>query len=284
MHFPNPLRQVAHVTLKLRGSLLTKRVIGHASFPVASAMGPTRRELGMGLTSFNGKPSGKISLKVRVFELGVMVEDWVALGQGMHSIADAPAIRPGGLTPATVLALSNTKRRRGADPSFRQSAVRRMSSLFGTEITEDGARSRVNPLMNIPSLMRDSSVGSSEHDSPVGFGIAPDTKQPDPRQHRPSFYLNPMQQAIEASRQIAERQRDKQLQQHLGLTEDAPVDGYNDGMPESLMPVPFPTLPPPPVVTPGTKTDGSKGVTRVRLLRALSQKLASFRSPKPSQQ
>jgi hypothetical protein len=95
MHFPNPERQVAHITLKVGGNWLQKRVVGHASFPVGSAMGPNRRELAVTLTSFDDKPGGRITLKLRVQELGVFVEDWVALGQGLPSITAMPPVRHG---------------------------------------------------------------------------------------------------------------------------------------------------------------------------------------------
>jgi hypothetical protein len=101
MHFPNPERQVAHITLKVGGNWLQKRVVGHASFPISSAMGPNRRELAVSLSSFDDKVGGRISLKLRVQELGVFVEDWVALGQGLPSITAMPPVRHGLLQSGT---------------------------------------------------------------------------------------------------------------------------------------------------------------------------------------
>lgn len=99
IQLPHPERQVVHVTLKLRGSLLQKRVLGHASFPLTTALGGCRKELAIPLTTFDGNASGRITLKLRVLPLGVMVEDWVHLGQGVRSIADAPAIKGGVAMP-----------------------------------------------------------------------------------------------------------------------------------------------------------------------------------------
>lgn len=89
---PHPEKQVAHVTLKLRGNALRKRVIGFTSFPISSAMGGTRRELGMELTAYSGSVGGKITLKMRVVEKGVIVEDWMALGLGLPSLDSMPAV------------------------------------------------------------------------------------------------------------------------------------------------------------------------------------------------
>ena len=118
MKLPRPEKQVAHVTLKLRGSALRKRVIGHASFPISSAMGGTRRELGMELTSFGGDVCGQLSLKLRVEEMGVLVEDWVALGQGLTSLEGMPPTRSGVSVSSPSSVKSGGSKRGSFSPSF----------------------------------------------------------------------------------------------------------------------------------------------------------------------
>jgi hypothetical protein len=99
MHMPSPAKQVVHVTLKAMRSRFQfqKSVIGHASFGAKVAVDETgeRRDVAINLTNYDGKVSGRMVLKLRVQERGVIVENWVTLGQGARSLADLPTLRGG---------------------------------------------------------------------------------------------------------------------------------------------------------------------------------------------
>lgn len=191
MHFPNPERQVAHISLKVVGNLLQKRVIGHASFPVASAIGTVRKDLAIILTSFDDKPGGRIVLKIRVQPMGVVIEDWVALGQGLPSLSDVPPMRSGGglsLTPV----LSKLPRGRSPEPEpVRSSSQRHMRArvkhaprqLGSPETKADTSYvEHMNPLMNIVQ------AGESK---PLHVPGDDETALPGTTEHE-SFYTNPM--------------------------------------------------------------------------------------------
>ena len=93
LEVPNPERQVIHMTLKTRGNPIQKRVVAIASFPLTPALGGERKELGIPLSTFDGTPCGRITLKIRVQPLGVLLENWVTLGQGVRSQWDAPPVK-----------------------------------------------------------------------------------------------------------------------------------------------------------------------------------------------
>jgi hypothetical protein len=185
---PNPSAQVAHLTLKVCGNVFRKRVLGHASFPLSSAMtaGPIRRELGITLASFNGTTVGRLSIKLRIQEIGVLVEDWVELGQGLPSMANLPPFRSG-LTAAT--------------SGFTQ---RRLS--VGSDHSSDGRKSPPSPrvrVQHLPRFRRSSSPKEQRAavavENPLMLGLAtpelPDSK-------RVTFTENPMQKAAAAAMAI----------------------------------------------------------------------------------
>ena len=223
MHFPHPNRQVAHITLKMSGNVFTKRVLGHASFPVATAMGPNRREFGIGLTSFNGAAAGKISLRVRVAEMGVLIEDWVALGQGMRSFAEVPAVKaahgvPPGVLPHRRRRLASLGLGSPADAMVIGGKVNtgaplrldRRKSLLGAD--NNVVIAKVNPLM-----LQEAPVGEAKAYEPAADDFV--------MEHRDSaaaaaFFSNPMQSVVEASRTLNERRKDKAMERHLGLMDD----------------------------------------------------------------
>lgn len=207
MMVPNPTQQVAHLTLKVCGNAFRKRVLGHASFPLSSAMssGPTRRELGITLTSFDGVKVGRVSIKIRVQEMGVLVEDWVELGQGLPSMANLPAFRSGLSFP--VAGLMQRRASIGSDSSGRKSPP--------------SPRVRVQHLPRFRRSNSPEDVVSQENPLMLGL-VAPERKPADPT--RVTFTENPMQRAAAAARARAAREERRKRSLNLLSGEASEAD------------------------------------------------------------